>query len=474
MITASRRYIDGLCTALTQEGGIKLEEGKNWSVDVKHRKLIYPAASLTRCTPEEAKGLLIHEVGHLLYTAAAKTESPLGKKNPIMHDVHNAFEDIRIESKLSDKYGAFADAPLLTVKRQVVAGMPAYTDTSPVSLLRQVLSHTIIFETIKRTGQKAYHHGEASDYRDKMTPDARRFIEAHHEALSNIAENIVYAKNINEVKAICDSKAYPLLAEFIDKIPKQEQEVEKRKGIIKDHGRGHVDGKENPSFSDIPTDNELDALLSPHIDTLARQLGQILKERRATRLQGLHRTGRLLSRNAYKVVTGETRILSRRNVPDKADYKIILCLDSSGSMNGSRHVNAYIGAYLLVKTFKKLGFPVDCIKFSDDVYPVRASLDDYRDFEGGGNNDAGALECAIKQLDDTRENIILMLSDGSICTQVAEPVETIKRRGALLVGIGVGIDTPELKKHYGEAINIPEVSELPIALISLLKRLIHR
>lgn len=472
MITASRRYIDGLCTALTQENGIKIEEGKNWAVDVKKRKLIYPAVSLTQCTPEEAKGLLIHEVGHLLFTGATH-ESDLEKQKPIMHDVYNAFEDIRIEKKLSDKYGAFADAPLLAVKRQVVDSLKEYTDTSPVSLLRQVLSHTIIYETIDKTGQKNYQHGEASDYRDKITRESMDFIRDNFSSLKSVSENIINAKDINEVKRICDSTAYPLLAEFIDKIPKEEQEREKQKSIIKEHSRGHIGGSNNPSFSDIPSDNELDALLSPYIDTLARQLGQILKERRAVRLQGLHRTGRLLSHNAYRVVTGETRIFSRRNVPDKADYKIILCLDSSGSMAGKRHINTYMGAYLLTKTFKKLGFPTDCIKFTDTIYPP-GDLAPYRDFSGGGNNDEGALNKAIERLDPLRDNIVLMLSDGSICTKVEEPVATLKKRGALLVGIGVGMTSDELKRHYGEAINVPDVSQLPIALISLLKRLIHR
>lgn len=476
MITATRRYLEGLTTALTRETGIQVESGDNWSADIKRRRLQYDASELSQYSPDEAKGFLLHEIGHLKYSEDCK-DTKMERNLPIMHQVYNAFEDIRIEKNLSGQYGRFADVPLGATKNLVIDEMKQQTDNSPAAVLRQVLCDTVIRETIFRTEQSEVITGDKiDDYRAKLTDEARRFINNHHGELSNVVSDAIAASSLESLKRVVDKEAYPILKELIDRIPKDEQKKEQVKEAYQSRPKnGHIlsTSANKSEFHQIPEDEELDAILEPYINTLARHLGEILKERKAIKLGGLHKTGSLLSKNAYRVMTDETRIFSRRNHPDKYDYKGIFCLDGSGSMRKEKHINTFIGTYLLYKTFTKLGFPCEFIQFNNHAKRLE-SLGDYREFYGGSNNDKEALQKAIEVLDTTRDNIVLMMSDGSLCTSVSEEVEILRKKGALLIGIGVGINTDELRQAYGKAINVPQVDKLPNALIGLLKTLIHR
>ena len=478
MIRATRQYIDGITTALTQENGIKITAGKAWRADIKERELEYKASDLVQLSPMNAKGLILHEVGHLLYTKDNK-ETELEKSQPLMHEVYNAFEDIRIEKLLSGKYGDFADKPLAINKATIAGSTPQITDDSPASILHQALSHTIYDRTHYETGQFAHaNRNPAYTFSEKMSEGGRRFIQEHSGELKTIADHAMECKTLDELKTLIDDQAYPILKPLLDAIPPQQQrelaQQESKKEINKAGPlSGRKDDGDDSDYS-IPEDKELDALLAPYISTLSRQLTSVLKERRATKLQGLHKTGKLQSKNAYRVLTDEQRIFSRKNEPDKADYKITMLLDASGSMRNKRIKNAYIGGYLLYRVFQKLGFTVEAIQFDDTAHQL-PDYTEYRKFrDNRENDDAGALKLAYEHRDTTKDNIVLIFSDGAICTDVKPWITKLHKAGSVLFAVGIGITGTELVKNYGQAVNVPQVENLPSALISILKRLIHR
>ena len=138
--------------------------------------------------------------------------------------------------------------------------------------------------------------------------------------------------------------------------------------------------------------------MAGYIQTLSQKLGDILKEKACIRYVGAYKSGRLLGKNVFKVITGSNRLFSKRNHPDKPNYVISMLLDESGSMSGSRHYNSYIASHLIMRACQKLGFQIKFIKYGSRVEPIE-KLDEYRRMEGGGNVDSLALRHVIKNID---------------------------------------------------------------------------
>ena len=473
MLYATRAYIEALTTAIADDTGITFREGKQWCADVKNKVLEYPLADLTTYDMNIARGLILHETAHLIYTGAGeKTE--LEKTKPAMHDVYNALEDIRIEKLMADRYGDYASEALGITKSAINGERPQQTDDKPYSELMRILTQNIAQSgKMNQLGQAHYVSESSIKHSERMMTEKTLHRWYHDQwNLLDITDEVCAADSTEEVKKIADTEVYPLLYDLIDEIKENDMPPQGQQGKPPPAPHEMNNTKEDRRPSNIPSDRELEGLLQPYINTLAKKITDILKERKCTRFIGLHQTGKLLSKNAYRVLTDEPRIFSRKTNPDKADYKIQLLVDDSGSMSGAPHANAYMGAFLLDRVFRKIGIVSDVIRFN--TYVKEIQLSDYREHHGGDNDDAGALELAYIHLDEKRENIIIILSDGGICTKVADPLAKLRKRGAVVFGVGVGIDSDELRQYYTHAVNVPDVSQLPIALINLMKKLIAR
>lgn len=479
MLKATRSYIEALTTGLTHESGIKFKEGKYWQADVKHRTLGYNLHDLQEMSAGVAKGVILHETGHLKYTAVQRP-TPLLKKNPAMQSVYNAFEDLRMEYQLNKEYGEFS--------KEALAQLNYYGADMIAKMAGQPTKATKLDQIL--TGMVLASNAENDSYRDYIGRGFRKLTEQAITGFGNevyeqirdlhLKENLRYrllhAPNTDELEKIIDNEVYPVLKKYIEEAnDKPQQQTIEQQVIKKGHGAGAKQhDPENDKF--IPSDKELETLLSMYSHTLAFKIKNILKEDSTIRYTGNYLQGKLLSKNAYRVLTGENRLFSRRNRPLNPDYAVTIVFDDSGSMEGKSHTNTYIGGYLLKMTCRDLGFPITYIKYNENARLI-PDITGYREHYGGDNDDYEACELAYKSLDKRKKNIIFFLTDGGVCHDPTEIVQKINHDKIPFFAIGVGLsggETEQLAKFYPNPISVPEVADIPLVLIGLLNKVIHR
>lgn len=484
---ATRNYIEAITTAIAKDEKITFKEGKGWATDIKNRVLHYPPNDLLQHDIDAVKGFIIHETGHINFTT--ETPNPILKKHPSINQVYNVLEDLRIENEQIKKYGDFASEPLKTINSM---GLLSKIENDGENLkqapeLMQYLHELqgyIIPEALELNATMSMH--TVYDLQDKMghiTGEKihKKVIDTLKNAMgtSNLVDMIKNCRNTEQIKDLAHKYILPYIEDLLDEADKQ---PDKLKGLepTKTYGVGYQPPKLYRSKS-IPTDNELKALLSPYINTLQRRLVDILKEKSATKWNGNHKQGKLLSKNAYKVLTNDTRIFSKKNNPDKPDYTVTIILDESGSMvRGTKHPNTYISAYLLEQTCKKMGFKVNLIKM--DSYPtVIKNLSDYRTIRAGGNSEMRALQEARDMLNKTDDNIVFLLTDGLACdnkNSIKQIIRDLENKyNTTLLAIGIALpsqDIEEMKQVYPNNIQAENPETLPTVMINAMRRLIAR
>lgn len=115
-------WLRQVATALSSRYNVKIREGKGWAMDIHKRELIYKAEHLLALDRDTCLGILLHELGHLHFTASDWTEqSKLFKQYPkITHNAVNAYEDVRINEKMSQSYMGSRD--LIVAMNELLAG----------------------------------------------------------------------------------------------------------------------------------------------------------------------------------------------------------------------------------------------------------------------------------------------------------------------------------------------------------------
>lgn len=479
---ATRAYVEALMTGLAHENPeIHFEEveDQTWSINVDTKTLRYTQQTLSQLPPEVVKGLILHESGHLKFTDVVPIP------NNGVGDVYNAFEDMRIEHNLIKKYGNFG--------AQAIAHLNGYSTLSHEMSERekkerrnrgeQVEGDTKLRQFLTQVIEKnIYLDGNQQRYVDVIP--SLRYLEStrdvdvrerlHKINIAGITDAVKRAQSTREMKNILDKYLIPLIQDYIDAEP-EKKDRQPLPSPLPDHSPGG----NGPSMGGvvrqtiIPRDEEIEALYGPYITTLARKLSDILKERSTIRFTGARKVGKLLSKNAFKVITGDKRLFSRRNNPHIPHYVITMMLDESGSMVANNcHYNTYIASYVLKRACDKLKFQVRLIQYGDRPHLI-SQLSDYRSIRADGNMDADALEYAYKLLNVDDDNIIFHLTDGGFCQDVQYTVNKIIKDKKALV-IGVGIQTEEVKKHFKDSVVVPTVEKLPMALLKLLTNIIHR
>lgn len=488
MLQASSEYVEAIATILSGEHKVTIKPGKSWSVQPAKKTLTYVPEHLVMMPLDYVRGILLHEIGHLKHTEL--TTSAARDKYRAMALVHNIGEDFRVDYLMRREYGSYAEVAVGYAHHIINSSVDKikYEQGNPLSTLKQVVRQASCFVD-------DYADTESRHYK-AMTPDGRVWWDKTHDAWTRYyRESSGRCDTSQESVNAADGELFKILEPLLKQI--------KDEGLDSAEGEGEGEGEEQrkdetpcifddiesdeiptamglrqnlgePMTTQIPSDMELSYAFSSYIGALAERLRNIFQEKRAITFKGAHKSGRLLSKNTYKVTLDEKRIFSRRNQPEVPDVHVVMCLDESGSMGGERHTNAYIAAYLIDQVCKRLKWETRFVVFNANVREYK-SLADYRVFHSGDNNDAGALKKAIQLCEPDKQNLILMFSDGGICTDVRPAVKTIKEmKNTELIAIGVGITGGELKKHYGNAINVPLVSELPMQMIALFKRLFHR
>lgn len=162
------------------------------------------------------------------------------------------------------------------------------------------------------------------------------------------------------------------------------------------------------------------------MESLKIAIERVLKQNRAMKLQHNQLKGKLTlkSRALVKSQSGSKSINSRKSKASAFGYNVILLVDNSGSMSGSKIDLANAVAKGLHATLRSTdGVNVKVLAFTDYM-EVKAGWNDKRMEEmgaGGGNSDAAACYIAMtKHFADAPNlnyrNILLVLSDGEPCS----------------------------------------------------------
>ena len=477
MVTITKQYLDIICSALTAQSGISIQAGKSWSYNHKTKTLNYIEADLKNTTPLDAKSLLLHEIGHILYTTDVK-KTALNKKFPkSIHEINNMAEDIRIMNLLAENFNTFASASLKQLNTSAVSEFKS-DDLKDLSMFRQVL---LYLET-----QGQYMNGLLS-YDDSYTflhyrlPESTySFIDKNNHEFDKIISHCRNANNTQELADIVENELYPILEDLI------KQEDQKNGQGQPDHNPKSKPKKPQKltdyepdngiSFKGLP-ENEIEALNMPIINTLSHRFNDILKERKAVRFQGNYKRGHLNNKDVYKIITGDNRPFSRRNNPNVPDYELWLLLDSSGSMNDfDGFQTTYESAILLKAIAKKLNFNTRLFNFSDRTFEIEDLNDDYLSKCGGGTNDRNALETIIENAEKTpndSEKLLFVITDGQSNGSLDSLFSKLERLNFTTIGVAIG-SYSVLMKRYQHRVQVPDVATLPTMLINKLKMLIKR
>jgi len=492
MLKPTREYLKLLTETLSNKTGVTIREGKNWSSNLKTKEVIYKMEDLKDLDYPIVRGLLLHETAHINYTEADKNEAnrPIVKKyGQVIHEIYNAYEDIRIENKLRDRYGDYAESSLNQTNVHAIKCQLEKTkgDLTPAPKLHQFLLMTLFSHDsyINPLSEQLLGYGASKIIfnREKLKIDEaviKKLID-NRNMLSDFYYSVKLATTTLELMDMVDRELIPIIKDFITQAP-PDQKIPNLSNREQMGGGDTGKQSQGSGEEEVLTEQEAKAILTPYISTLAHRLHDILEEQRATRYRGAKKSGKLLSPNAYKVLTGDTRIFSRKTTPDAPNYEIFLGLDSSGSMNKTNRVYyAKLSAVLLKEVSKKLNFKITTYSYGDFTNRME-TLDEYKN-TGGGTNDLSLIAEINKKLNPDKKSLIFIITDGyanrtDSTKQQAEYQEQeaeATKKGATIYGIGMGkLNNIIFRKNYRNAVIVPNIEDLPAEMISIVRQVIHR
>jgi hypothetical protein len=448
----SKPYLDLVATGLSESTGVKITSGNGWRYNIKSNELVYNADDLTRLKPDVVKGLLLHETGHCLFTKGGSYS-----RSEQEQEILNFLEDRRVESKLVDRYGDFAQYHLVALNRTFG---DLWSDTSPddyrsMSELKQAL----IYITTDKT-----HNGIMSNKVRSLLSPTITSSDDKMRALNRLDNMYYQAPNCSSLQEV-----YHLITTNYDEIKPllTDKPDDKTKGKAKGNGEGDNKSKQlvskskdghgllagharsNSGGCDYETENynEIKALLAPEISILTRKLKNILVENSKPSLYGRFTHGRLTSRRAVDVAIGHDRPFQHKGDYSKVDYKVRVLLDASGSMNGDKARGAYYATTLLLETSKSLdldcrvytfGYTTDLIADSKNPSKVQRYKAD-----SGSTDDTQALSTMNQEISDGDNTILFIIGDGEGDSNgdIDYQFKLLNRKGVKIFSIGIGTNS---------------------------------
>lgn len=475
---ATREYITTLSKIITNKSGITFQEGKGWAADIVNKVITYNPLDLIDKDHIAVRGLILHESAHVLYTTDGK-KSDIEKDYPSMHHVYNAIEDVRIEGLIADTYGDYAKEALIESKyRHVPILEKELVTADPIRLflvsciLGSVMTqHYPTWPVKKRlTIQDLFNR---YTIRNNRVRDVLVTLGAGFAGNSLLNEAVRHLSNTQEVKDFCDTKIFPLIQDWL---VKGEQG---KPPILSCENHRELANKEAESItSALPPVEEMEALMAPTVQYFSKKLKDVLVENKAERFTGSKRSGKLLSKNAYKVVVGDSRAFSRRTTPDKRDYIFHIVLDESGSMrDDNKAIHTYEAAFLLDRTVKKMGCKTTYTIY-DDYTRSEQSIEPYRTISAGGNDDYNVMKEVLSKIDPTHHNIVVSFTDGEVNSDprpILEEMETMYNTTVIAIGVGLsGYSILQLQRYYKTSVAVSDLDKLPDAVTQVLEGIIHR
>lgn len=559
---ASKEYIDILVTGLSNKTGVTITEGENWHVDIEKKVLTYNKNSLVNLPFPIVRGLLLHELGHILFTSPIADNTQGVKKYGIktITDTINIMEDTRIEGKLSVQFGSYAENSLALVDLWGIENMlfehggdftrfPKFNQFLIIMLMAYYANHYYLIERLVGHGAEYVWDTRFKNQlhiRTFFDPEVTETYQKYYHSIRNIRNNIRYADDTGVVQNIVELELMPIIEHLLDNNEDENQsnagenqpdndekqpsndkddsdddngdddnddgEDDKNQNnkepdggdgtthgkddspsehtpdmrIVKPAGGGQTPSKEVDNMIqeiglERPTEQEVLALYHSLIYTTAQKLMDVLKDKDITRFTGNYKSGRLLSRNAYKVTIPNTdRLFSKKIQPNVPMYETHIILDSSGSMSEhNKYPYTFMGAVVLKAIAKKLNFPVHLYHFNIHGYKLN-NIDDYTVWNERTLDERG-LQLAysvMEKSDRDTEKLVFVITDGATMRQEFDTIrKNIEQVNGKIFGVGIKLyerEEIEFKNNYEHAVLVPDIETLPSKLITILRSVIHR
>jgi cobalamin biosynthesis protein CobT len=257
--------------------------------------------------------------------------------------------------------------------------------------------------------------------------------------------------------------------------------------------------------------------VKPQVSPIKQTLERILKVKENAKWKTEQERGRLNPRDLAKLATDKSYRTPFREFhkTETKNVAIEILIDESGSMSGSKTHTTKMAAIAFAEALKDLQIPFEITGFTSvpdsrvSAYAAsvkdksrfnrtseRLELDIFKSFESHSllgldkieakcqNPDGECVAWAAKRLALRKEKrkILMVLSDGQpatgdgahakLCTDLRKKVELISKSGIEVVGIG--IETSAVKDYYPDYLVLNSVSELPVAGMKKLSKLIAK
>lgn len=243
-----------------------------------------------------------------------------------------------------------------------------------------------------------------------------------------------------------------------------------------------------PKKSTLSLD-DLQEMLRLHLAKV-RKAVSILKDISNERYEGNYESGRLENRKLFKLLTGKTRIFSRKIADGESDKDMVIAVlvDESGSMRGQgdsrtsegrpKCEEACISATVLAKALEMSNKPFGVFGFNmyDYVHKdfkerlkLDKMIDIVRNSEGSGagyNNDGWAIHHTTQLLlkQPQKKKILIVLSDGEPAPfgdKYGYDLKSEAKKAEQHVKVySIGINSTAVREYYKRAVIVSDVSKL--------------
>jgi hypothetical protein len=224
--------------------------------------------------------------------------------------------------------------------------------------------------------------------------------------------------------------------------------------------------------------------------SLSNQIRNHLKVLSQARYLGGKKRGRINKRRLATVPQGNERVFRTKEVKEILDTAVMLLVDSSGSMSGTRYTCATTATIELCNVLQSIGIAHSVLGFTDDG--AASVIYEHKNFNErvdilssmcssttalGGNSDGNSLLYAADKLMQQKQKrkVMIVLSDGqpmdgrspvALLKKVASDLD--KSKSIDLYSIGIGTDS--VKHFYENTSVIEDAVQLEDALLTLLKQ----
>jgi c-di-AMP phosphodiesterase-like protein len=319
MLKTTRKYLEVLTEALTQETGIKFQEGEKWTTNIQKRTFTYNPLDLLNMDYLTAKGIILHEIGHLLNTEMT-TESQLSKDNPALKNVYNALEDLRSDNMLNDKYGEFSREALNALQVDSFPDCEKEFSDEKVSSLRKILLFVLYrYNFIEKRcwNRSAYLYARLDYIFDNLLTPVQK------EKIQKIFNTRIYErledKTHKQLVDFIDNDIYPILKEEIEQENKNPPRPERISDKIR--GYGNCEGEINRSLITVPDNETLKSLFNTQIYTLSQKLKNVLiylyKTTKSTKSTKSAKTTKAVAKTEKKTTTVKAKVTKAKKAVKK-------------------------------------------------------------------------------------------------------------------------------------------------------------